>query len=388
MVGRRRQFVALTCVVVLVLFAAGAAYTTSGGSSLSPSDQALLQDASARATYVYNHSKGTNRADAQAIGTDLATVLTPAVTTTTTGGASSTSTTAPTTTSGSRSTTTSSSTTAPATTTSAPAAGCTSTIGPGQSISSAATAGTLCLRAGVYSQLVTLSHAGVTVQSAPGELAVIDGAGAALSSTGSVVNVTAANVTFSGIEVRNSSGRGLTATGTGDRVIGSTFDQIQFNGILAAGTNQTVDRNTVFNTVLSNVNDARGNAGWAEAINSWRATNVTVTNNVVHDSWGEGIDFIDTSGAVASGNTVTDCFSVLIYTDGSSNVQISGNRLSTTNANFNRSSGAPFGVLIASEGGGAIHDIAVTTNVLSHTSGISMWNVTPTNLTIANNTIS
>ena len=274
---------------------------------------------------------------------------------------------------------------------------CDSTISAPASISAAengASPGTvLCLRGGVYAQVVTLSHSGtaaapITVTSFPGERAILDGSGAALGSSNGIVTMSGSYVTLSNVELRNSSGRGVSVTGTGDIVSNSKFHDMKFNGLIAAGTNEVIEGNEVWNTVLSNQNDSRGSAGWAEAMNSWQATNATFRNNYVHDNWGEGIDFIDSNGGTAAGNTVVDDFSVLIYVDGSRNIQISGNHLATTKSTFYRSSKPTPGVLIASESGGSVANITVTDNVLSHTGGISTWNVTPTNLVVSRNTIS
>lgn len=80
---------------------------------------------------------------------------------------------------------------------------------------------------------------------------------------------------------------------------------------------------------------------------------------------------------------------MLIYVDGSSNISITNNDLSTTNSTYYRGSSAPFGVLIADEGGtNGVANITVTNNVLTHTSGISSWNVLPANLVVSGNIIS
>ena len=140
---------------------------------------------------------------------------------------------------------------------------------------------------------------------------------------------------------------------------------------------------------MSNRNDARGGGGWAEAMNTWHSTNTTFRDNYIHDNWGEGIDFIASSGGVAAGNTVVDNFSALIYIDGSSNISITSNHLTTTKTTFYRGSNPAFGVLMADEGGSrGVANITITNNVLAHTGGISSWNVTPTNLVTSGNTVS
>ena len=201
-----------------------------------------------------------------------------------------------------------------------------------------------------------MSHSGtpaspITVTSYPGETAILDGSGASLGSTNGIVTMSGNYVTLANVELRNSSGRGVSVTGTGDVVSDNKFHDMKFNALIAAGTNEVIDGNEVWNTVMSNLNGAKGSSGWAEAMNTWQATNTTFRNNYIHDNWGEGIDFIQSNGGVASGNTVVDDFSVLIYVDGSKNIEISGNHLATTKSTFYRCSNPPPGVLMANESG-------------------------------------
>jgi parallel beta-helix repeat protein len=294
-------------------------------------------------------------------------------------------------------------TTQPATTTvppppPAPSGSCSQAISAGASISAAVTAAgpgdVVCLHGGVYSQVVTLSDSGtagspITVTSYPGETAILDGSGAALSSTGSIVNITGSYVHLANVEVRNSSGRGITVTGTGSAVTNSRLHDLKYNAVIAAGANEVFDGNEVWNTVMSNLNAAKGSSGWAEAMNTYHATNTTFRNNNIHDNWGEGIDFIASTGGVVTGNTIVDNFSVLVYVDGSSSISITNNHLATTKSTFYRGSNPPVGVLMADESGSrGVANITITSNVLTHTGGISSWNVVPTLLTVVGNTIS
>ena len=141
-----------------------------------------------------------------------------------------------------------------------------------------------------------------------------------------------------------------------------------------------------FDTVLSNVNGRLGSSGWAEAINTWQATGARIVNNLIHDNWGEGIDFIASSGGTASGNQVCNNFSVGIYSDGSSNVLIDNNRVGSTTSLYDRGYGAAWGVLVASEGGGAVSNVRVTNNRWTRVSGpVSTWNVPASAVTQSGN---
>ena len=270
---------------------------------------------------------------------------------------------------------------------------CTRTTSATESVSAALEATepgeTLCLRGGVYRQGLTISRSGtaaarIIVASTPGEVAIVDGSDLTLDSTESVVTAAGNHVTLANVEVRNSSGRGVTLSGDATRISGSRVHDVQYNGVLAGGRDQSIDNNEVWNTVLSNVDGQMGDSGWAEAVNTWQASNTTIRDNYIHDNWGEGIDFINSNGGSAQYNRVVDNFSVLIYVDGSSNISVEGNDLTTTTTKYHRSS-APYGVLIASEGGGKVANISVTGNRLSQTSGIDTWNVDPANLVISDN---
>ena len=147
---------------------------------------------------------------------------------------------------------------------------CDATISAPASVSSAENAAVagevLCLHGGVYTQVVNLSHSGtsaspITVTSYPGETAILDGSGASLGSSNGIVTMSGSYVTLSNVELRNSSGRGVSVTGTGDIVSDNKFHDMKFNALIAAGTNEVVEGNEVWNTVMSNLNGAKGSSG-------------------------------------------------------------------------------------------------------------------------------
>jgi parallel beta-helix repeat protein len=282
---------------------------------------------------------------------------------------------------------------------------CTHTISAPASISSAASAAAagdvLCLNGGTYTQAVNLGHSGtatapITIESTPGQRAILDGSGLSLGSTSSIVNIGGSYIHLRSVELRNSSGRGVTVSGSHDVVANSAFHDMRFNGLIAAGSDNLVQGNEVYNTVTSNLNDAFGGGGWAEAMNTWQATNITFRNNNIHDNWGEGIDFIASSGGIADGNTLANNFSVLIYNDDSKNTTITNNHLSVTTSTYNRGSNRPIGIMMSEEGGTVGDDnIAITANTISGTLyGVAYWWAgsgalrSYSNVDILNNTIS
>jgi parallel beta-helix repeat protein len=260
---------------------------------------------------------------------------------------------------------------------------CTRTISAPASISSAESTmspgGVLCLNGGVYQQAVSLDRSGtatasITVESTPGQHAVIDGTGLALNSSGSLLVVKGGYVEVLGIEFRNSTGRGVTVSGSNNTVAYSTFHDMQFNALVATGPNNLIQGNEAYNTVMSNANGAFGSHGWAEAMNTWQATNVTFRDNYIHDNWGEGINFISSTGSVADGNTVMNNFSVQIYNGNSKNSTITNNHLSITNSTHSRA-GSQTGVLLSEEScAQKTSNIMISNNdVAGGTIGVGYW---------------
>jgi parallel beta-helix repeat protein len=234
------------------------------------------------------------------------------------------------------------------------------------------------------------------IESTPGQWAVIDGSALSLGSGTAIVNINGSYVDLTGVELRNSSGRGIAVTGGNDVVSNSTIHDMAYNGLIAAGSDDLIQGNEVYNTVMSNLNDAFGGGGWAEATNSWQATNATFRDNYIHDNWGEGIDFIASNGGVADGNTVVDNFAVLIYNDDSKNTTITNNSLDVTGSTYDRGTNPPIGIMMSEEGGTVGDDnIAITGNTITNTMyGVAYWWVgsgalrSYSNVSILDNTIS
>lgn len=280
---------------------------------------------------------------------------------------------------------------------------------------SMSSAGSVVCLDGTYNQLVTVSKSGtsnnkITIRPTPGKTATIDGNGIARTKTQDLFSISGDNVDIMGLEIIRSVGRGITlAAGSQNSSIRSTnVHNIQYNGILDAGADNLIDGNEVWDTVLSNKDNAIGrqNVGsgspygsqWAEAINTYLSTNTTMTNNYVHHNWGEGIDYIGSTGGLAQGNIVEYNFSVNIYIDGSSNVTVRGNktagRIRTTPPGMAITDKPLTDILVASEGGGGISGNIVTGNFFrtagiesgyQSTTNINTWNVPGSSVTISNN---
>ncbi len=72
---------------------------------------------------------------------------------------------------------------------------------------------------------------------------------------------------------------------------------------------------------------------WPAITRSFGATRVSFTSNVVHDNYGEGIDFILTDQGEATDNVAYDNYSVNMYLDNASHVTVARNLVYWTNTN-------------------------------------------------------
>ncbi len=199
---------------------------------------------------------------------------------------------------------------------------------------SVATAGaTVYVFGGVYNEFVSFPSSGtagspITFQSYPGQTAVIDGTGLAVSGTKGLITIsgTRSYITVSGFEIRNlSSGTGvpcgvwITGSGTGVQIQNNLIHNIATTkgtgnacGLFAYGTSQTPISGLVINgNELYNLQ-----TGESESMTlNGNVTHFQVTNNLVHDNSNIGIDIIgyentgpvgydEASYGVVSGNTI------------------------------------------------------------------------------------
>jgi parallel beta-helix repeat protein len=94
-----------------------------------------------------------------------------------------------------------------------------------------------------------------------------------------------------------------------------------------------IDGNTAYNNALIN-RDSNGNSigsNYPAIINSYGASNVTITNNRVYKNYGIGIDFILTKGGLAAKNVAYDNYAANLYLDNATNVTVDQNFIYTTN---------------------------------------------------------
>jgi hypothetical protein len=204
-----------------------------------------------------------------------------------------------------------------------------------QHAATTATAGaTVYVMGGVYNQIVTFPNSGtlgspITFQSYPGQTAIIDGTGLAVSGTTGLVTISGIRsyITISGFEIRNLSttktsgvpcGVWITGSGTGVQIQNNLIHNIVSPGkgngcgLFAYGTTQAPITGLIVNG--NELYDLQTGESESMTFNG-NVTNFQITNNLVHDNYNIGIDIIgyEKTGptgydqamlGVVSGNTV------------------------------------------------------------------------------------
>ncbi|MBK8981823.1 MAG: right-handed parallel beta-helix repeat-containing protein [Ignavibacteria bacterium] len=114
-------------------------------------------------------------------------------------------------------------------------------------------------------------------------------------------------------------------------------------GILVQAKNVTIEGCEIYNAVLRNTNGILGQSGWEFALGTylWPSdvdcwNNIVFRNNIVHNSWGEGIVALRCHNFLIENNHVYDCFSAYIYIDNSRKGIIRNNWVHSTNDTYNR----------------------------------------------------
>jgi len=192
-----------------------------------------------------------------------------------------------------------------------------------------------------YIGSVGTSSEPITYQAYPGEEGKVKLDGSKMPLANSVVNVAGQHNVFKNFEIQYSKGAGIVSWGGKNikilnNTIHDSYRDAIFVGITSDFTSTTdilIDGNTAYNNALTN-RDNNGNSIGAEypaIINSFGASNITITNNRVYKNYGIGIDFILTKGGLAAKNVVYDNYAANVYLDNASDVTVEQNFICTTN---------------------------------------------------------
>jgi nitrous oxidase accessory protein len=148
---------------------------------------------------------------------------------------------------------------------------------------------------------VTVNESNVTLTSAPGTLALVQGNG-----EGDVLTINGRNVTVDGVWMRNSgydtaeNDAGIWVNGTGARIVDSRVSNVTF-GIWIDGVDDVrIENNTIVGRESVYPLSNRGNG-----IQIWKSEGSTVTDNRITDVR-DGIYYSWASNVLARGNTMWD----------------------------------------------------------------------------------
>jgi len=161
------------------------------------------------------------------------------------------------------------------------------------------------------------------------------------------------------------------------------------------GNDVEVSFNTVYNAVMENV-DSTSSSGWSQAVSCDScgatplvlSTNWLFNNNLIYNSWGEGIDCIQVIGCTVRSNIVYDTFSVNIYMDNAQNILVDSNYVYSSNSKYYRNGRPATGILVGAEAWPAPNQPLVTTqnvtiqnNLLVGTNGLANYQEDPNYVT-------
>jgi parallel beta-helix repeat protein len=205
-------------------------------------------------------------------------------------------------------------------------------------------------------------------------------------------------IVFDGFELANGRCTGMRMTHCRHITVRNcVIHDFDYVGLSVASDECLIENNELYRICMAFENCNNLTGGWPQVMNAnakppippaivrSHAMNNVFRGNVVHDSWGEGIDAIFADGVIIEDNIVYDVFSVGIYLDGSRNAIIRNNYIYSTNDIRNRASAKvpATGILLGSEyfGGWSdypaishVENIYIYNNVLSRVgAGIGHW---------------
>lgn len=187
---------------------------------------------------------------------------------------------------------------------------------------------------------------------------VIDGSAATFNAKAPIVSISAyknviEHIVFENIEVRNTTGRGISFLqepnpSPGNIIIrNNRIHDIAQRAVGGFGNTVYIEGNEIWRAAMSNENQSYGTQGWPGVIQTARGyneptgiyeycKNIVVKNNLIHQCWGEGIIMDSTLGGEISHNKIYDVFSVYIYVGTSKDIVINGNHIFRTTAIYDR----------------------------------------------------
>ena len=189
-------------------------------------------------------------------------------------------------------------------------------------ISKASPGDTIELKSGTYSSVPYALKSGIegkpiTIKAAPKADVVFIG-----TSTNCIFDTNGISyVNIEGpFELKNAYCGAKLMNSTHVEVSGLNIHDVQYQGIVVSGHYNTISDNEVYNCVLENKSTATTREyGWSQCVAVYgishgvMSTNIVFKNNKIHETWGEGLDFLECDTCSATGNIITNGFSMNIY---------------------------------------------------------------------------
>lgn len=242
---------------------------------------------------------------------------------------------------------------------------------------------TVYLRAGVYypRQEWVISGQTITVTAWPGDIAnglerpVLDATYAPLGPTDNVLYMSSSQtVTVSRIEIRNSTGRGLSSSGNSRNV---TFDNLWVYNIGErcvglVGSYITLSQSHVYDCAM-NWQGFTGGGGWPGGVASWYKSGTTpsdhvaITYSLIQRVYGEGAICLHVDYCHILGTVIFDTKSVGAYADDATNVKFDNIKINMRDPEYKKN-GTRFAhcIQFGSEGNARpISDFEFANNTLS-----------------------
>lgn len=201
---------------------------------------------------------------------------------------------------------------------------------------------TLFIYGGTYTQQLTVSKSGtatapITVQAVQGQKVIINGE--MLRDRGVVLN--GSYIVINNLEVQRALQFCVDVTGSNITVKNFNIHDCQRFGARIKGKNVILEGSTFHDNVLENIGGTNTTGGWTGSLRvGLGAENVTLRNNTIYNSWGEGIGLSRVKFINIYNNVVHDNFSQNIYIDNSTDVIVENNFTYSTDSKYFRS-GAP-----------------------------------------------
>ena len=208
----------------------------------------------------------------------------------------------------------------------------------------------LLIKGGTYNERLVINKNGtaqapISVRSAPGEKAIIDGQNA----NNNLLDIPGSHILVSGLEIKNSSGYGTNLVGQNITLENSLVHHTSGHGIYVAGQQVTIRNNSVHDSNL--INAGRNAGSWGSGIKvKVGGDGINIIGNIVYHNYGEGIAVTRGKNTRVFGNSVYDNFGVNIYIDNSFDVMVEKNfSFCTPNRSYERDGHAAYAFAIGIE---------------------------------------